>query len=314
MSLNIPKELNSLMQAFYNQPIECKTVVGDDFYKDSELNDITKLNMSYLYVFKSLDDEKKLCNYEQISKNPQNFSRCIARERFLEINSARIENKLLFYFETENIVTNGNYDKVNDLSEKRIFVRGDVSSSIRGIKKVIDMGGSPICSLDELEILYRWYNVYETKRPMNEITLGELRENFDSYKENFGTLFAKTVIKGVSTVGDYSHEFFPYEENAELPLLISKAVKIDTDNLGNLEFRAFVVDNSVISISRYLDYEKHSIPTNVTYFVDNLVETMKFKNFPGSYVVDVMIYNGGEIDVVEFNGINGSGRYVQNTI
>ena len=79
--------------------------------------------------------------------------------------------------------------------------------------------------------------------------------------------------------------------------------------MGTKEYRCVVIDGKIYNISRFTFFQNHKIENKVLDFASNIV-----KNYPGTYVVDLMEDSKGLIDIVEFNPIEASGMYLYNSI
>ena len=89
----------------------------------------------------------------------------------------------------------------------------------------------------------------------------------------------------------------------------TKELDIKEDKIGTKEYRCVVIDGKIYNISRLTFCQNHKIENKVLDFALNIV-----KNYPGTYVVDLMEDSNGLIDIVEFNPIEASGMYLYNSI
>lgn len=99
--------------------------------------------------------------------------------------------------------------------------------------------------------------------------------------------------------------------SVEGEMITSPVISIRNDDQGTLEYRVFVVNGKVSSISRYLDYAKVEIPEEISNCASEFVA--KYSNIlPKFYVVDFAQTDKG-VELVELNPFERSGRYLQNS-
>ena len=84
------------------------------------------------------------------------------------------------------------------------------------------------------------------------------------------------------------------------------------------EYRAFILNNRLFSISRsYVDYPTE-VPKEVKLFVEKQIDKVTLiSDFPSSYVVDVgqiLVDDKEVIDIIEYNPISSSGLEVSNLL
>ena len=81
------------------------------------------------------------------------------------------------------------------------------------------------------------------------------------------------------------------------------------------EYRVFVIEGKIVSISRFTDYVFHKIEPSI--YEKALKITSNLKGFPSSYVIDFFEYekNGNKkFDVLGFTPSPASGTYLYNSI
>lgn len=305
-----------------SEPLFCSEFVKDvsdsrRYFKDEELLDIC--NGDFLYCFKvsSLAELKRLENYVSIHPSPEDYRRCVAREKYLEIKSSISQGKAIFYNDKTKNFYDVEFNEVK-IDGKKIFPRIDVNSINEILSQIENKGGISIVSLVEVEKTMNWLNFYSPKRKIKQTTFGELLEKgVDFYRSENGAFFIKTLFKHMHEVGEnISNMDIVYSLHPDSKVIISEAVDIMKDSFGTKEYRIYVVEGKLISASRMLDYERHNVPDEIITFAKEIINLIP-KEFPSSYVVDLMEYsiNGvKDIDVVEFNTIIASGRYVLNSI
>jgi hypothetical protein len=92
--------------------------------------------------------------------------------------------------------------------------------------------------------------------------------------------------------------------------MLSEVINIRSDDLKTLEYRAFIVDGQVSSISRYVDYEETTTPDSVVSHAREFAKSFKDK-LPTVYVADFAETDKG-VELVELNPYENSGRYLWN--
>jgi hypothetical protein len=146
--------------------------------------------------------------------------------------------------------------------------------------------------------------------PMNQAFYVPLPE----FRDSDGKFFAKTSFKAISGLTDNLLTLLGYDVEMMPPsteILFSEPLQILTDARGKREYRCFVVQNRVSSISRYIDYDTdYEIPAQVEEFAAAFVADHRGV-LPSCYVLDVAETDRGMV-VIELNGIVASGRYERN--
>lgn len=111
--------------------------------------------------------------------------------------------------------------------------------------------------------------------------------------------------------GNVLHGLLQFEEN--FPIIISEPIALETDREKHpkLEYRCWVAGGQLVSASRYLDYDHHTIPPQIEAFAKQFADAHRGR-LPDYYVVDIgMDMNKGPL-VIELNPISTSGRYIGN--
>lgn len=241
----------------------------------------------------------------------------------LEIDRAKEIGAFIYYDEENDIFL--------DMDNREVNVEGlDVVpvSGLLQLPKMIEalskQGASIPNSYDDILMIEDWYKYIETNRNLVPFKGKNLEDDtFLSYLiETFGDqneVFLKTVKKdfnGIVKVADLINkdsdlrQAFSY--HLEDDFIISNKVNIDKDNLGPLEYRAFIMNNRIMNISRITDEVYHSIPVDVLKYYQSILKELP-SDFPYSYVLDVFSHDG-VFDILEFNPIEGSGKYLYNSI
>lgn len=220
-----------------------------------------------------------------------------------------------------------------DVRNKVIFPRSHIAYESELITSIIEHGGIPIQTMEDHDKITLWPNFFgPVHRKMVVTTYGEFQKNADSYRTAFQRIFIKTAIK--------SHtrcvlKYFGTIEIDGKPLFFTKpplwdmalsdivflsevfeSIKDPENDMNCREYRVFVVDDSILSISRsYVDYETQ-VPEQVTAFAELQIKRIsKIEDFPSSYVLDIgqVLMEGKEvIDIIELNPICSSGLEVSN--
>lgn len=99
---------------------------------------------------------------------------------------------------------------------------------------------------------------------------------------------------------------------------VFESIEDEKNNMNCKEYRAFILNNTLLSISRsYVDYPTE-VPSEVkTFFEEQINRAALIPDFPNSYVLDVgQVLIGGKqvIDIIEYNPISSSGLEVCNLL
>lgn len=182
-------------------------------------------------------------------------------------------------------------------------------------------GGVIINNIDNENIIRHWPNYYKTDRKLEIITGYNLINKVDELINKYGNkVFLKTLSKSYNGILDLNslknsntliYKVLQYYLNDEF--IISEIIDIDKDNIGNKEYRVFVLNNQILSISRCTEICLHSIEEEVYNKALEIVDKLKDTGFLNTYVMDLCMYNNN-IDVVEFNCYMYSGHYLYNSI
>lgn len=212
-----------------------------------------------------------------------------------------------------------------DIKDMKIYPRAGVFQEEKLCAAIERHGGKTLCTKDNIDFCTNWLKHYKPIRKMQIYNGRELLDDdiLNKIKKEYGNeIFFKTVKK------DYSEQFETdylldkeslisrcIKEHQNDEFMISEPVKILKDDIGQKEYRIFVIENKIVSISRFTDYVFHKIDPEVYEKSLNIVNGLK--DFPSSFVMDVFEYerNGKkEFDVLEFNPISASGSYLYNSL
>lgn len=244
-----------------------------------------------------------------------------------EVNEAREKGKLILFDLQNKSFINERGEKV-DIAGKVIFPRSTIGQADILMENIEKVRGKSITSRSDYETVENWFEVIKTKRNYEKTTMKELEANLNDFEKSFGEkFFIKTVHKGFSGICRV-FELFPGEKylfdshfhslnmtitKPETPILVYKKLEILKDDFGKREWRVFVVNNELLSLSRCSD----DVVRVEEYVYEKVQEKIEeFKGLiPSSYVVDFFEYkedNSTVFDVVEFNPIIASGTFANN--
>lgn len=244
-----------------------------------------------------------------------------------------IKNNLLLVFNRE--------DKKFYFDGKAISVKGKailpkaILPHERELLEALDNNGANnLMSVKDRQKVARWAKYIQPKHRKAIITtFGDFMKNCEKYRQEFNTIFLKTVEKSNVHVifQSFGHielegqQFFYskpriYSLNHDDEVYISEAYDNVADKENECsckEYRAFVIDGIVASLSRsYVDYST-KVPKGVVEFANEFVKSNANKDFPRNYVLDIGEIKMGDnimIDIIECNAISASGLEVDNDV
>ena len=220
---------------------------------------------------------------------------------------------------------------ITNFDGEKIDITGKVVMPLSGIKQISILnniieknGGILSTNNDEINIILNWPKSIKTERNVKIMTGKEISDNinqieeeygneifFKTVEKNFSNVIATDVIKNKNTV--FSKTLEKYSDNN---FILSKKVNVSYDDLGEQEYRCFIINNEIYNISRRTTSILHKIDSDVFSVANSIVDRLKDK-FPKNYVLDLFKYtddNGKKhIDVVEFNPVEASGLYLYNS-
>ena len=244
-----------------------------------------------------------------------------------EVNEAREKGKLILFDLQNKSFINEKGEKV-DVEGKVIFPRSTIGQASILMENIEKARGKSITSKQDCDTVENWFKVIKTKRSYENTTMKELEANLDDFQKRFGeSFFIKTVRKGFSGICTVL-EMFPGKKylfdshflslnmtitKSETPVLVFEKLDILKDSFGKREWRAFVVNNELLSLSRCSDNDVQV----EEYVYQNVKEKIKeIKGLiPSSYVIDFFEYkkdNNIVFDIVELNPIIASGTFANN--
>ena len=291
----------------------------------------------HVQSFEALDRQLA---YEAISDDPEDYQRCIARERTLELEACRKAGVPYFFIletqETRHIRMSGHggqdpfkkhqlfdadRNPVESLTGYEVLLRTYVSHEQRPLEFIEHLGGRNVADWPSQLLTLEWYKHVRPeflKRKLAWYRLDEVHgRDIGHLKDAAGRFFCKTSYKvqGYSGVTDDLVDFLGYQTEvmpANTEVIISEPLDLMTNDHGKLEYRCYVVRGRVSSISRYIDYAtNYAIPPDIKTFVASFVAAHRHI-MPECYVLDVAeCWQRGPV-VIELNGIVASGRYEKN--
>lgn len=249
--------------------------------------------------------------------NPQLFLSEIAYAKDLGVYVGYDEKTKKFYDK------DGNETNIKD---KVILVRDGAYQTKDTIQAVIDAGGKPLNSLEEFDKVLSWPNYVQTKRTVELLKGSQILDCPQYIINRFGSdkIFFKTKVKNYSQVIEVDELCNPdsaikkaIKQHKDDEFILSDVLDIEYDSNGMVEYRGFIINNNLTSISRINDYLMGTIPHSVVQKMSSIVESLKDTDFPNSYVLDICVCkgkNGCFLDVLECNPIECSGTYLYNSV
>lgn len=275
--------------------------------------------------------------FEKISDDPENYHRCVARERTQEIDTChRMGIPCFLILDTQDtrsiritgrgsqntlrkhLLFNLERQPVESLSEYKVLARASVGHEKSVLDYIETKGGVNIADWPSQERTLEWYKYVKPeylKRRLAYFRVAEaLRQDLGEFRDSDGRFFAKTSFKAISGLTNSLLDLLGYEVELMPPtaeVIVSELLEILSDERGKREYRCFVVRNDASSISRYIDYKTdYEIPREVEAFAESFVISHQ-GIVPDCYVLDVAETDRG-VAVIELNGIVASGRYERN--
>ena len=247
------------------------------------------------------------------------------------MNAAKANNMLIvfdrstkkFYMDSEEI----------NVKDKIIFPRSFISSEKELLNQLDKNGALSIQTKEDLEIIMNWpQKIQPVHRKIIQTTYEDFQNNIEKYKSIFKNIFFKTanksnthcILKYFGYIDLEGEKYFvtkPTLWNVSLKdsIFLSdvfESIEDDENDMDCKEYRAFVLNNTLLSISRsYVNYPTE-VPNEVISFVEDQINKISsVPNFPSSYVLDAgqVLMDGNEVvDIIEFNSISSSGLEVCN--
>lgn len=220
-----------------------------------------------------------------------------------------------------------------DVKGKIIFPRYFIPYEEELLNVLEENGAISIQTSYDLKKITNWPEMIQPiHRIVISTTYGEFQKNYEKYKSTFKNIFFKTaekshthcILKYFGHIEIGENKFFVtkptlWNVSLEDTVFLSEAfesIEDEKNNMDCIEYRAFVLNNTLLSISRsYVDYPTE-VPIEVEKFVEEqLNRASLILGFPQSYVLDVgqVSIDGKQvIDIIEYNSISSSGLEVCN--
>lgn len=271
-------------------------------------------------------------NKQMIVCYTKTFNSNIYKSRKEELEYSSSRENVCYYDLDSNEFQNASGENV-DITGKRVLPRTYIKELYPTIEAIEANGGIPVNTKDDIERIKNWSKEIYTERRSFTTSGRELLENPEVKKQviellsDDGQFFLKTKEKDFSGVVDIVDLFD--SDRGLLPALklhlddefiISEKVEILEDELGKFEYRCFVVDGEIVSISRNLSLTYHLVSDQAKESIKKLLERIqKNKNFPTTFTLDVMVCvvpktDTTVYDIVELNPLEATGEYLYNTI
>ncbi len=216
---------------------------------------------------------------------------------------------------------------------KVIFPRSFISTEKELLSQLEENGALSIQTSEDLKIITNWpQKIQPVHRRIIQTTYEDFQNNSEKYRLFFKKIFLKTVEKSQNHCVLKYFGYVDLEDkkyfvtNPPLWNISSKdsiflsdvfePIEDVENDMDCKEYRVFVLNNTLLSISRsYIDYPTE-IPNEVRMFIENQIKRIaSVPNFPSSYVLDVgqvLMDDKEVIDIIEFNSICSSGLEVCN--
>ncbi len=249
------------------------------------------------------------------------------------IESAK-KNNILMLFDRSSKKFYVNGEEV-DVRDKVIFPRSYIPYEEELLTYLEDNGAISIQTKEDTEKIMNWPQMIQpTHRKVIETTYKDFQENVEYYKSIFNNIFLKTakksnthcILKYYGYINIKGEKFFytkPTLWNLSLEdsILLSDAFESidDEENDTNCrEYRIFVINNTLVSISRsYVDYPTIVSDNVKSFALEQINKISSIEDFPNSYVLDIgeVLMDGKQvIDIIEFNPVSSSGLEVNNLL
>lgn len=251
-----------------------------------------------------------------------------------ELMDSASDNNLLILFDrtTKKFYLDGREIDVKGLV---IFPRTFIPYEEELLTQLEEHGAISIQTRSDVEKVTNWpQKVQPVHRKVIQTTYKEFQDNAEKYRNIFKNIFFKTAKKSNSSC---VLRYYGYVNIGGRKLFATKPtlwdVSLDDDiflserfesiddkenDMNCKEYRVFVVNDTLLSISRsYVDYPTE-VPDEVKSFVEEQINRVSsIPDFPSSYVLDVgqILMDGREvIDIIEYNPISSSGLEVCNLL
>lgn len=271
-------------------------------------------------------------DYTIDQKDDENIIWIKAKE--VELMKLANENNMLIVYDRKTKKFYNGFVEI-DIKDKIIFPRSFIPYERELLNQIEICGAIPIQTTSDLDKIENWpQTIQPVHRRVIQTTYGDFQLNNQKYKNVFKNVFIKTakktsnhcVLKYYGNIDVNGERYFVtkptlWNISSNDSIFLSEAFCNIDDKENNMdckEYRAFVLDGSLLSISRsYIDYPTE-VSNDVIEFVKQQIDKVSsIPYFPNSYVLDVgqVLIDGKEvIDIIEYNSISSSGLEVCNLL
>jgi len=277
------------------------------------------------FVIENQKDLDYFNNYKSISLDPENFDRCVAREKWQEIDYFSNKNKAVFWNKNKHIFTDTDFNEIK--IKNRIIPRCNIPDFSRLAEDANKFNIPLITTPYEFHAIENWSQILPShylNRKVITTTKESAANNFKHYydlvKDKYDRFFIKSIVKSWSYFGSLDGW---YETGAAMSLehgfekdlvMFSEYVDIKEDEYGTIEYRCFIIDGEIRSMSRYFDYDIIVPSQEAADFIVNFIDKTVGIYFPKNVVLDIMQLIDGSWSLIEANAIPCSGRYAGNAL
>ncbi len=203
-----------------------------------------------------------------------------------EMNEAKKRNCFIYYNKNYDVFFNQNDEKI-DVKCKKVFPVVGVLDEKIIISALIKQGAIIRNSIEDIDKIKEWFKYVQVNRKMIDFKGYDLdRPSFLEYIKayfNKEQLFLKTKEKdynGIISIYDLFNQesdlrkAFNYHQNDTF--LLAEIKNKDFDEMGYIEYRAFIIDGKITSISRMVEDIYHQIDQEVLDFIENTIKKSAF--------------------------------------
>lgn len=270
---------------------------------------LTKEQFTIVFLFQNKSHYDRAVRAASSTEQNEDYDFCVARERGEEIAvclANGIEHVILF--------EDNNFDTDYSFTSKEVLLRGSILlvSSFKNqlrysnLKYVIE--GSVLKWPKKIvkHMVKRNVSIVQHKDTLNGYTFPIFIKTLGLQNKKSKSHF---IIKNSEEyLNDYSMATMHFSE--EYPMIVSDYMEIKEDEMGKKEYRCWVSNQKVSSISRYNDYiTNYTVSREIVDYAMDFVTA--HKHLPSCYVLDIAETDHG-IDIVELNDLEASGRYGKN--
>lgn len=283
---------------------------------------------NYIFVYPIANEEElaRYRNYKEISPDPENFDRCIHRERYKEIEYFSKTNQVIFW--NKRYFTNTRFRHIkSDLSDKIIFPRVSVEQYSHIVRDIYKEGWTPISNPYQYKMIELWGKTIPhdfLKRKIiittKEHASNEFSRIHKQVANSYGQFFIKSIVKDFHYAGsvegwiDTGMALSLENGSAYSLVMFSEYLLIKFDDKETLEYRCYYLNGKLSSISRYFDYEEHKPPKEIVDYAKFIEKSIIGKYLPKNVVVDLVDTECRGIIILEANDVCSSGRYSNNKL